>query len=233
MYWLVHKIINNILHRRCSQCNLWLPETIEYYYLHNKSKPEKGYQGECKKCSIERSRKRNQEKREELLPYWSNYYFENKDHKRANNQRWVEEHKEERSEYQAEYRQTESFKASSRKCRINRKLHKKHDITDSEWINCKTYFNNCCCYCGKHIEKNFVKRKGILKLFDFCKDHADNYGANDITNCLPSCEDCNSKKKTMEMFKFIEIRKITYDKVDKIIQWLQEDCFKYKESRVS
>ena len=49
--------INGFKERRCTQCKEWFPETTEYFYMRNKSKPEKGFNPECKKCSSKRSRK--------------------------------------------------------------------------------------------------------------------------------------------------------------------------------
>ena len=49
--------VDGIKERRCSNCQEWFTETTEYFYMRNKSKPEKGFNPECKKCSSKRSRK--------------------------------------------------------------------------------------------------------------------------------------------------------------------------------
>lgn len=230
-----HKIINGIDHKFCNLHNKYFPNeepwvvaTLEYFYKNDKNSLD-GLSTRCKRCDIKQAQQRSLENREKLLPYWINYYFEHKDRKREINQQWMQKHQDERSEYLAKYRKTKKYKLSSKKSQENRKLHKTHELTKIEWKSCKEYFDNCCAYCGKPIGQNFVKRRNVLKLFDFCKDHADNYGSNDITNCIPACDECNRKKKILPLFKFFEIHNITDDKINKIIKWLKEDCFKYKE----
>jgi len=35
-----------IKEKQCTKCGEWFPETTEYFYMRNKSKPEKGYKSE-------------------------------------------------------------------------------------------------------------------------------------------------------------------------------------------
>lgn len=222
---------NGVTEKLCRQCNEWKPFIDEYWYYKNKSKPEKGFQSECIICSIKRSSKTQFKNHEHVLQYQKDYAKNNSEWKSDYNRRYMIEHRDEKLDYFADYRQTDAFKESSLKSRLNRELHKVHEITKSEWVNCKSYFNNCCAYCGKPIKENLVMRKGKLTQYDFCKDHAENNGANDITNCVPACFDCNTKKNTLEMLEFMEINNINFNNLDKILQWLSEDCYKYIEEK--
>ena len=81
-----------------------------------------------------------------------------------------------------------------KKYREDRHLNKQHKIFKKEWINCKEYFENCCAYCGIPIEEHYNKFAGEIKLTDFHREHVDCNGENDLSNCVPSCKDCNSSK---------------------------------------
>jgi len=85
-YWLIHKIIDGILYKQCSKCKEWKPETNEYYYYVNKSKPEKGLVAACKSCmslnAINYQNKHIEKRRKWQLEY---YYKEPKREKQCKN----------------------------------------------------------------------------------------------------------------------------------------------------
>jgi len=206
-----------------------MPETEEFYYLSNKKYPERGFVGACKKCSSELAKLRTAKHREELLPYWRNYYFENKPRKREINQNWMENNKEERREYQAEYRKTEAFINSTKKSQQFRKMHKKHILDKVEWQSCKEYFNMTCAYCGLPIEDHYRIYAGKPEKIDFHKEHFINDGLNDLSNCLPSCMTCNNAKKTMDFEEWYTENNKVYsaERLAKLRKWLQEDYKQY------
>ena len=72
-YEQTHKIIDNIIHKQCTVCKEWCPDTEEYFYWRNKNKPEKGFQSECKKCSSNTNNNRqkaNYDKYKEYRAEW-------------------------------------------------------------------------------------------------------------------------------------------------------------------
>jgi len=71
---------------------------------------------------------------------------------------------------------------------------KNHTISKKEWDACNKYFNYECAYCGLPIIEHYFTRKGITKLGNFHKEHVIHDGENNLSNCVPSCGSCNSKK---------------------------------------
>jgi hypothetical protein len=72
--------------------------------------------------------------------------------------------------------------------------YKKHDVSNAEWTECKTFFNFRCAYCGTTLEKH---KKQFNQ--DFHKEHINHDGDNDLSNCVPSCKICNSEKGTFTL----------------------------------
>ena len=222
--------INGVKEKRCVDCQEWFPETTEYFYMRNKSKPEKGFQAACKKCTIKKTREYTVNHIEAMYKYkedWRkqniilslshmrNYYQNNKEQRKAYIQDWHDKNPEKQKEYQNN--------------------HRKHDITNTEWISCKEYFNNECAYCGLLLSEHYYTRRGITKLGDFHKEHAYYDGANDLSNCVPACRSCNSTKnlKTLDVLlesKFIE--RFSQNKYNKIRQWLEKDHKQYIEPKL-
>jgi len=143
--------IDGVKEKRCTQCQEWFPETTEYFYMRNKKKPERGFNSECKKCTtqntknyfmknkeieLEKRKKWKEENKNKNLSYMHKSYQRNKDFRREYLKEWHNKNPEKQKEY------------------LNR--HRKHDITITEWLACKKYFNNQCAYCGLPIEKHFA-----------------------------------------------------------------------------
>ena len=78
--------VNGIKERKCTNCQKWFPETIEYFYMRNKNKPERGFNSRCKKCDAKINGKHQKENYDEKRIYFhenylnkKDYYFENGD----------------------------------------------------------------------------------------------------------------------------------------------------------
>jgi 5-methylcytosine-specific restriction endonuclease McrA len=112
-----------------------------------------------------------------------------------------------------------------------KRKHKIHNITEEEWENCKKYFDYTCAYCGLPLSEHYKIYKEKLKHYDFSKDHAIDRGANDLSNCVPSCSSCNSSKHTLNLDEWYDENNPVYisDRHDKIIKWLQADYSKFQE----
>lgn len=127
-----------------------------------------------------------------------------------------------------EWSHTESGKNSIKKANLKRQ-YKNHNINIIEWKNCKKYFDYECAYCGLHIDKHYVIRKGIPRIEDFQKEHFINNGANNLSNCIPSCKNCNSQKWKFEFDKWYSDKNVNYteDRCNKILKWINDDYKKY------
>ena len=215
--------INGFKERRCTQCKEWFPETTEYFYMRNKSKPEKGFNPECKKCSSKRSRK------------WAINHWDimkecfKRNHKNPERKAKEKERKKIAKEagYFTEYRRKNKDKMNEygRKKRQNNV----HKISAKEWNSCKEYFNNECAYCGLLLSEHYYTRLGVTKLGDFHKEHVIHNGANDLSNCVPSCGSCNSSKRNYFFEDWYNENNLNYteERYNKIKKWLQEDYLKY------
>jgi hypothetical protein len=62
-------------------------------------------------------------------------------------------------------------------------------------------------------------------LSDFHKEHIDDDGANDLSNCVPSCKLCNSYKHQYIFDDWYNKNNPNFnqDRLNKIIKWLNED----------
>jgi hypothetical protein len=231
-YWEKYHRVNEqgIIERQCTKCNEWIEENLENFYLKNKKKPELGFSSQCKKCLIKSAGIRQDENKEYYQEVKRNWYEQNKEQELNRYSNWYQDNKEHRREYMNDFYQNN--KDLTRQYQVNRKP-KNHKISKSEWIACKAYFGNCCAYCGLPIEKHLILRKGKLILGDFHKEHYDDQGANDLSNCLPSCGSCNSKK-WIHPFKewYTPDNPIfSQERLDKINKWLNEDYKLYIEEK--
>ena len=221
-YWLNRKITNEILYKKCNKCLEWYPETEEYFYMRNKSKPQLGLNAVCKKCNVKSSLKYINE-------HWDGFiqnvrrYIRNPKGKAAmkrNQIKQVEKGNRQR------YRQNNPDKM---KQYAKNKMHKSHDITNLEWKSCYDIFNYECAYCGMTLEEHKNKYREQLH-----KEHVDNKGYLDLRNCVPACKSCNCIKHEMELNEFFKagyIEKFTKEKYNKIIWWITEGYKDYIEDK--
>jgi hypothetical protein len=215
-----HKIIDEVLYKLCSDCNEWLP--LEDNFYKNKSSSD-GYYPYCKECTKKRSRKWAKDNPERYLELCT------KDNKRKDRRlifRNSNKRKRERGYYKDYYANNKSKFSEYGKNRRNKKT---HDITDEEWENCKNYFNYRCSYCGMAIEDHWIKFNGKLQLGDFHKEHVDHEGANNLSNCVPSCRTCNSSKHLISLDEWYnpDNDNFSEERLNKILNWLTTDYLKY------
>lgn len=99
-----------------------------------------------------------------------------------------------------------------------------------EWQSCKDYFDNSCCYCGLHIDNHYRRYNGKLRKEDLHKDHADHFGVNDLSNCIPACHSCNLHKWEFELKNWYNENNPNYteERLDKITKWLEGDWEQFK-----
>jgi hypothetical protein len=192
----------------------------------NKSHPEKGFMSQCKDCirkyslnkrneNPTRARKykrewyKNYQNKLSVKKYNKEYDLQNPGKKRKITKRFTDAHPNNLKKY------------------AEKRNNKNHKISKEEWETCKEYFNNSCAYCG--ISELLAKETQGQRLH---KEHVIYNGANDLSNCVPSCRSCNSQKWEFELTEWYNINNINYsqDRFDKINSWLNSDYKKYIKS---
>lgn len=83
-----------------------------------------------------------------------------------------------------------------------------------------SYFDNSCAYCGMTTEEH----KNIFKQ-QLHKEHVDHNGRNDLSNCVPSCKICNSRKWEYDIKEWYDTDNLYYtdERYNKIIKWIKQD----------
>ncbi|WP_144509912.1 HNH endonuclease signature motif containing protein [Bacillus sp. FJAT-22090] len=187
------------------------------FYSQNKSSKSKGnyiyYFSECKGCTKTRASKWQAENPESYRKTLRKY--QTSDHakikQRERNKKMVREGKV--LEWQR------NNKDKIKEYNLYRSVNKSHEITKQEWEDCKKYFDYSCAYCGISEEEAKEKYKNNLH-----KDHADHQGANDLSNCIPACRSCNSKKHNFELeLWFVAADTYSKERLLKINKWLNKD----------
>lgn len=225
-----HITIEEELYKQCSICLEWFPCTEEYFHR-NKSNNSDGLHPYCRSCNSKKSsqwQKDNPEKYKERYEEFNKKVNEDEElrkRRREISMRWLTNGKY--LEYQRTHK--DKFKEYGEK-----RTKKNHKISSKEWESCKQYFNNSCAYCGLSIEEHYNKYKGEIILTDLHKEHFDDTGANDISNCIPSCKTCNCKKNVFSFNEWYTKDNPVFDieRLNKIIKWINEDYKLYiKENK--
>lgn len=210
----------------CSKCKIEYPATYDYFYkVKKKSKKEGEYyilDSWCKTCKTENNKNWTARNHEKVLEYKRKHnsleYRKLSNREVSKQQRLSRKHKQ----YQKDH--PEKLKMYNEK-----RQNKNHNINKKEWNSCKDYFNNQCAYCGLPISEHFNKFAGELKWTDFHKEHVNHEGMNDLSNCIPSCKNCNSQKWEFPLEDWYNEDNPVYNKkrLNKIHKWLNEDWKKY------
>lgn len=219
-----HKEVDGVVYKQCSihkeyspnDENDWFPCTEEYFHK-NKSSPD-GLYPYCKTCNSKKNSEWSKNNHDKKLIYWRKEYGTPK--RRESYRRCSKNQRE--SGYRKEWEQNNPDKM--KKYQENRKQHGNHKITTKEWKSCKDYFNNQCAYCGLPLNQHYNKYKGEVRLTDFHKEHVNHEGANDLSNCIPSCKTCNTSKHQFNMEEWYKSNhNFNEERLDKIYKWLEED----------
>jgi len=211
-----HKNINHTLHKMCLICEEWFPCTEEHFHKNKKNKTD-GLYPYCKPCARKKSIEWNH----------SNY-----ERYRAN----VDRHKDDEITKQKHRRNAQRRKKNGlhqewldknkdrQRMYGERRSIKNHNITDEEWDDCRQYFNFRCAYCGKTWEQNKLETRK-----DLHREHVDDEGANDLSNCVPACRNCNSYKWKFSLDEWYNEKNPVFnqERLEKILKWINEDYKKY------
>lgn len=213
----LHKIIDGIDHKLCNRCELYYPATTENFYKNDKNGID-GLYPYCVVCAKIKADKWAADNRERNLEL-----------KRRSNKRpkaLIRQTENTRRRRKEGYFKKFFIKHPNKQREYNKRHgNKKHMISDKEWDACRLYFDYRCAYCGKSWEQNKLETKK-----DLHKEHAHDDGLNDLSNCVPACRDCNSKKHEKELTVWFNEITITEERKFKIIKWLEHDHLKYIEN---
>ncbi len=226
-YDQTHKIIDGVSCKQCTVCNEWFPETIEYFYMKNKSNPKKGFKAECKECTKKQSLKNRNENIERARASYRDWYWrDQKNAKRVSNynKKYYAADPQRKLIMAKEFRQKYPEIANA-----YTKKHRRHNINTVEWIACKDYFKNengkwACAYCGRTEEESYKLWNEQLH-----REHVIHDGENDLSNCVSACKECNSEKHTDSFNDWYNKDNIKYNenRYSKIINWLHSDYKRY------
>ena len=218
-----HKIINGIEYKYCCRGEHWIEINDDTFY-----KVEKNFDGlhtYCKKCLYEKSKQWALDNREKRLE--SQKRFNSQPRMKEYNRRYSDERRKNGKMKEWQQKNPDKIRGYNK----YREQHKKHEISKDEWENCKNYFNYRCAYCELPVEEHFKMWNGLPKQIDLHKDHVDHNGANDLSNCVPSCQSCNSSKYYYELEDWYnkDNKNYTQERLDKIHKWLADDFLRFKE----
>jgi hypothetical protein len=211
-----HKIIDGVIHKWCKSCEDWIPMDDKHFYT-NKSNSIDGYHPECKQCSINRTKKWQEDNPEQ---YYKLIYERGKN---PSEQRKITLNrqglKQRLKGYTLEWQRNNKDKI--KKYRLNREQHKSHDISKEELQKLYEYADSKCMFCDMTEEYSLYYYKEKLH-----KDHAYNNGSNGIDNCILACKSCNCTKHTKDWDEWFTPENPIYDEVNynRIKAWL--DIFK-------
>lgn len=228
-----HKQIGGVLYKRCNHHEIffanendWMILSEEYFHK-NKSSPD-NFNTWCKRCSKEKYKikKTRPTYKEEQKRYQRFHYLKTNKKKAIYNKNYINSHldyyKQKCSEWRTNNKNKVKEYQNKRKC-------KDHKISTKEWEDCKHYFNMRCAYCGLPIEEHYCTYRQILKLGDFHREHVIYMGKNNLSNCVPSCEICNSEKHDKSLHTWYNINNDKFDekRYHKIYLWIRYDYKKY------
>lgn len=137
--------------------------------------------------------------------YMHNRYLENKEYAIEKAYKWVEEHKEERRDYQKNYmqdwRKTKKGRANSLLCQYNAADEKRgfsvDQNIDQDWVIKNVFSGQKCIYCGDDDWRHL----GV--------DRIDNSKPHTPDNCVCACGLCNFERADKySVEEFIEYRKL-------------------------
>jgi hypothetical protein len=231
-YYLSHKVVEDVIYRKCSRCDEWFVENLDNFYMMNKSHPERGYTAMCRKCSTkDRMDYRYQDAEHyEKVRQQRLKSIKKDDRSKIHNEQtkaWMKQNSEQYKNYGKQYWKDNPDKA--REYNENRQ-HKNHVISKPEWNSCKDYFNNSCAYCGLSASQHYRKYKGEVVLNDLHKEHVDHEGLRYIENCVPSCVHCNSSKWKHPIEEWYRQQDFfSEERLHKIYKWINGDFEQYKK----
>jgi 5-methylcytosine-specific restriction endonuclease McrA len=191
--------------KRCSDCKLFLP----FENFSRSSKTKDGLWVICRACVSIRNRKYRQENAERILERNRIWRKNNPEKSRASTAKYRKAHLDgsaarTRRWYYADFERgaacskrkrlawklrdpvgfAKVFANSKRRYRARKNDSSVCDFTSYQWDFLRELYNHYCAYCGKFMQR--MTQDHVVAL--------SNGGNHTLTNILPSCQSCNSKK---------------------------------------
>ena len=181
----------------CSRCHVSFPDTLDFFYRKSRR---------CKPCHIVNAKEwaeNNPKRRKEIVNNWGanhreenrlrskNYSLRNRDKRKAQLKNWRDNNrsrfnKTSRARRKRAYiANPKPFKMANEKHRAARFNCKINDLTNAQWEIIKEQFCHRCAYCG--IKPKRLTKDHVIPLIKG--------GNHTISNIVPACHSCNSKKK--------------------------------------
>lgn len=212
-----YKVVDEVKHKKCGECNEYHPMNNNFFYS---KKTLDGYNTYCIPCTFKRAKEwveRNPEKYNEQMKrkvqnktdiqrQWSRDSA-NKNRLNGYNKRWARENKDKLRKYNLQ------------------RANKNHNISKQEWLDCRKYFDYTCAYCGISEEEAKETQRNFLH-----KEHVINDGADDLSNCVPACKSCNSRKWEYVFEEWYTEDNPVYSmkRLERVNTWLKGDYMEYQ-----
>ncbi|GAV11349.1 HNH endonuclease [Paenibacillus sp. NAIST15-1] len=222
--------------KKCTKCGEELPKNEEYFYkqLVRCQRKSDYYKltSWCKDCSKKNTKNNIDKDREGFYKRQKPYQDANQGIRNKRARDWRVNNPDRNRDNQSNYYIREKDSGRFKMYYSNRKK-KNHKISAEEWEHNKRYFNYKCAYCGMKLEEHYRLYAGKLQKYDFHKEHYDDNGANDLSNCVPSCGSCNSQKWEFEIGEWYNEsnQKYSEERFSRIIKWIKEDYIFYIEGK--
>lgn len=177
----------------------------------------------CKSCQIKSSQKYRKLHEDKYKEYDKMRYHSMVDYNKKRYKKYRASNLDQYKKWQKDWRQNNKVKLRQY---TNQRAAKNHNISQLEWSSCKSYFNNCCAYCGIPDEEAKELHGQYLH-----KEHVNPNGASDLSNCIPACRICNSEKHTNNFEEWYNPSNPKYNtlRVNMIQNWLNGDYKNYIE----
>lgn len=211
--------------KKCSKCEEEKPQAAEHFrYRLDKRDGKHYWNSTCRECERKATRLYQQKNKKKKQAYMKEYRSKNAEKIKASkkqyrienaekekatqkkyrqqkqdkiavyNKEYYWKNKQKEIERNVKYRRTDRGRVISKliKYRRKKRLDSVPDVlTPGQWQECLVYFKNRCAYCGKKevmTQDHFVPTvKG---------------GPYSKCNILPACGSCNSRKRTIDFFKW-------------------------------
>lgn len=174
-----------------------------YYYAHREQCIEKvrNYASNNKEKVIYRRKSYYLKNKEKVLIQQKSYASNRKDERKVYIDKWNEQNKEKNREYKRSYKVKYPEKVAAAEAR--RRASKRTNVvrlSHEQWVEIQNVFNHCCAYCGKRA-KGHLTQDHVVPL--------SKGGAHDISNVVPACRSCNTRKLDRKPLKPVQTLLLT------------------------
>jgi hypothetical protein len=191
--------------KTCCRCGSVYEDTLEFFRktkagnVSSICRPCDRVEGkkESKSEACKAKRKRYRESHKEQIAISKKQYREaHKDKEAARDKLYRQTHKKNRKAYKKQYYINNPKKKKIQKTLNRHRRDAKQKLLPCafslfDWVACKQYFNNQCCYCGGNLELSQDHFIALSRGGEYTKN-----------NILPACLICNSSKRDISFFEW-------------------------------